>query len=305
MPRIAVVGSLNMDLVVRTPHLPAPGETVIGLGFTTAPGGKGANQAVAAAKLGAQVMMMGRVGADDFGHALRTNLGMNNVDSAHVSDDQAPTGVAIIEVDDRGQNTIVVASGANAYVSKADVESARPAITSADALIVQLEIPLEAVALALQIARESNIRTILNPAPVQPLPSELFSLTDVVVPNETEAAQLTGVRVTDWASAEAAARVLKREGAQLVVVTLGDRGALALDGGAVRRVHPFPVQAIDATAAGDAFVAALTVALAERRSLDLALREASAAGALTTTKMGAQPSLPTRAEMEAFLKNSR
>jgi ribokinase len=305
MPRIAVVGSLNMDLVVRAPHLPAPGETILARSFSTAPGGKGANQAVAAAKLGAQVVMVGRVGADGFGQTLIENLRTIGVDTTCVSvDPGAPTGIALIEVDDGGQNTIVVASGANALVSRADVEAAHEEITSAMALIVQLEIPLEVVSYALELAHQANILTVLNPAPARTLPNALYDLTDIVAPNETEASILTGIKVTDWANAEAAARLLGQRGARCVVITLGDRGALALSHGTVRRVLPFAVQAVDTTAAGDAFVAALAAGRAVGRSLDAALRFASAAGALATTKLGAQPSMPTQAELDHFIKNS-
>lgn len=302
MPSIAVVGSLNMDLVVRTPRLPAPGETIIGREFTTAPGGKGANQAVAAGKLGAQVAMIGRVGSDSFGRALRDNLGAVGVDMTNVSvDEHAATGVAVIQVDDRGQNTIVVASGANARVTRTDVDTARAAITAASALVVQLEVPLDTVAHALRLARDAHILTILNPAPAQPLASDILALADILAPNETEAALLTGIAVNDWLSAEVAARELKTRGALTVIITLGARGALVLENDAARQVPPFQVKAVDATAAGDAFVAALAVALASGRDLDAALREASAAGALAATRLGAQPSLPTRAELEEFL----
>jgi ribokinase len=303
MTQIVVVGSLNMDLIVRAPRLPVPGETIIGHEFRTAPGGKGANQAVAAARLGASVFMVGRVGADDFGRALRDSLTTDRVDTTNVFIEKgAATGVAVIQVDGMGQNTIVVAAGANARVTRADVDAARPILASAHALIVQLEIPLDTVTYALRLAREARVLTVLNPAPAQPLSAQVLSLADLLVPNESEAALLTGISVGDWTSAEAAARELNRRGAPTVVVTLGARGALVLENGAARRISPFQVKATDATAAGDAFVAALAVARASGSDLDAALHEASAAGALTATRLGAQPSLPTRAELDEFLK---
>ncbi len=305
MPEIVVVGSLNMDLVVRTPHLPRPGETIIGREFMTAPGGKGTNQTVAAAKLGATVSMVGRLGTDDFGRALRENLRAAGADDTYVfNEDSAATGIAIIEVEDSSQNTIVVAPGANAHVSRADVDAAQSAITSARAMIAQLEIPLDTVLYAMQLAHEANVLTVLNPAPAQPLPTELLSRIGLLIPNETEATLLTDIEVKDEASAEQAARKLHERGAGVIVITLGERGAIVLAEQGARHVPPFRVKAIDTTAAGDAFVAALAVARAAGRDLDTALHEASAAGALAATKLGAQPSMPTRAELDEFLKQA-
>ena len=305
MPKLVVVGSLNMDLVVRTPHLPRPGETILGRDFMTAPGGKGANQTVAAARLGATVHMVGRVGSDDFSRALRENLRAAGADDTCVfTDDAAATGIAIIEVEDSGQNTIVVAPGANALVTRADVDAARSIIASSQAVIAQLEIPLDTVGHALSTARAANALTILNPAPAQSLSTELLSLVDLLVPNESEATLLTGIEITDDVSAEQAARQLQERGARAVVITLGERGALALGEHRVWRVPPFRVKAIDATAAGDAFVGALATAYATHGEVEAALREANAAGALATTKFGAQPSLPTRAELDEFLKHA-
>ena len=305
MPKLVVVGSLNMDLVVRTPHLPRPGETILGRDFMTAPGGKGANQTVAAARLGATVHMVGRVGGDDFGRALRENLRAAGADETYITtEDSAATGIAIIEVEDSGQNTIVVAPGANACVSRADVDAARSIIASSQAVIAQLEIPLDTVQYALTTARAANVLTILNPAPAQPLSTELLSLVDLLVPNETEAAQLTGIEVNDDADIERAARQLCERGARAVVITLGARGALALSEGKTWRIPPFKVKAIDTTAAGDAFVGALATAYAAHGNLDAAMREASAAGALAATRFGAQPSMPTRAELDEFLKHA-
>lgn len=306
MTELLVIGSLNMDLIVRTPRLPAPGETILGKTFSTASGGKGANQAVAAAKLGTPVKMIGRVGADDFGKTLRAGLHAVGVDTQHVAtDNDAATGVALIAVDDAGQNSIIVAPGANARVARADVDAAAEAFQNAHALVAQLEIPLDVVQYAFQIAREKNGLTILNPAPAQPLPNEILQLADVVIPNETEAAQLTGVNVTDIASAQIAATTLRHNGARRVVITLGDKGALFLDeNGQAHTIAPFAVQAVDTTAAGDAFVGALAAALARNQDWLTSLRQASAAGALAATKPSAQPSLPTRAELDEFLHSA-
>ncbi len=299
---IIVVGSLNMDLIVRTPRIPAPGETILGHTFSTAPGGKGANQAVAAAKLGAPVKLIGRVGADDFGKQLRSQLNAVGVDAQFVFEDaQAATGVALISVDDQGQNSIIVAPGANGRVTRQDVDSAREAIRAARVVIAQLEIPLDSVTYALRVAHDAGALTILNPAPARQLSSELLQNVDVIVPNETEAAQLTGIPVHDFDSATQAAHALQQMSARTVIITLGEKGALWLNENAVaQQVMPFQVQVVDTTAAGDAFVGALGVALAREQDWETSLRTASAAGALAATKLGAQPSLPTRAEVEEF-----
>ena len=297
--RIVVVGSLNMDLVIRTPHLPLPGETLFGSDFRTAPGGKGANQAVAAARLGGVVSMIGRTGSDDFGRALRATMQADGVDMSHVGEDpEAATGVALIAVEDGGQNT------------RADVDAAVAALGAARGLIVQLEVPLEVVEYSMRRAREAGLVVVLNPAPARVLAPEFLALADVIVPNESEASLLTGVMVTDAVSAAAAARMLSPYGVPAVVVTLGARGALLWHQAAATFVPAFAVQAVDATAAGDAFVGALTTALLRAphgealsaASLRLALRESAAAGALTATRAGAQPSLPTRGELEGFLR---
>lgn len=306
MADILVLGSLNMDLIVRTPRLPAPGETILGTSFSTAPGGKGANQAVAAAKLGAPVKMIGRVGADEFGKTLRSNLNALGADTQYlITDNEAATGIASIWVDDKGQNSIIVTPGANARVGRADVDAAAAAFRHARVLVAQLEIPLETVQYAFQIARKHNCLTILNPAPAQPLSRKILELTDLVIPNETEAAQLTGMTVQDLTSAQNAANVLKQMGARRILITMGDKGAFFLDDEAPPApVPPFAVQAVDTTAAGDAFVGALAAARARDKDWTTSLREASAAGALAATRSGAQPSLATRAELDEFLNGA-
>jgi ribokinase len=303
-PHVAVVGSLNMDLVARAPRIPQPGETIIGGEFRTVPGGKGANQAVAAARLGARVSMVGRVGRDGFGEALLENLASDGIDHAFViQDPESATGVALIVVDDAGQNSIVVASGANMRLSPADVEAAEAAVASADVLLLQLESPLETVARAAQVATEHGVPVILNPAPARQLPDTLLALVDVLIPNESETALLSDMPVHDEAQAEAAAAALLGLGVGTVILTLGERGALLAQAGGATHVPAFPVAPVDTTAAGDAFVGGFAVALAEERTLLEAARWGNAAGALATTRIGAQPSLPTRQEVERLLSH--
>jgi ribokinase len=303
--RIVVVGSLNMDLVTRTERIPQPGETILGGDLQTFPGGKGANQAVAARRMGAQVAMIGRVGQDAFATPLLQALGEAGVDSSHVlQDPSAATGVAIIVVDQRGQNSIVVCSGANAHLSPQDIRSAESTIAGADALLLQLESPLETVRCAAEIARGHGVRVILNPAPARPLPEALLRNVDVLVPNESEAALLTGLPVEDVPQVEAAAARLHEMGAEAVVVTLGERGALYLYKGESHRVPAFEVTPVDTTAAGDAFMGGFAVALAEGKPFAEAVRWGNAAGALATTKMGAQPSLPERGAVENLILKS-
>ncbi len=300
--RITVVGSLNMDLVVRAPRIPRPGETIIGGEFRTVPGGKGANQAVAAARLGGQVSMVGRVGSDAFAQSLLDGLAADGVDHTFVTQDpEAATGVALIVVDDAGENSIVVASGANMRLSPADVNAAEAVIAGADVLLLQLEVPLAAVVQAARAARAHGAMVVLNPAPACPLPHELLSLVDVLVPNESETALLTHLPVGDRAEIEAAAIALRELGVDTVVLTLGERGALLVGEGEMELVPAFEVTPVDTTAAGDAFVGGFAVALAEGRSLTDAVRWGNAAGALATTRLGAQPSLPTRRAVEALV----
>ena len=304
--RVTVAGSLNMDLVVRTPRIPRPGETIIGGEFRTVPGGKGANQAVAAARLGAQAAMVGRVGGDAFGGLLLENLAAAGVDHTFVTQDpQAATGVALIEVDDAGQNSIVVVSGANKRLSPADVEAAAAAIGAADVLLLQLESPLETVTRAAQVARAQGVTVILNPAPARPVPAGLLGLVDVLIPNESETALLTGLPVGDQEQAQAAAAALRRMGVATVILTLGERGALLAYEGGAELFPAFDVTPVDTTAAGDAFVGGLAVALAEGWPLQEAVRWGNAAGALATTVLGAQPSLPTRQALEDMLAYGR
>jgi ribokinase len=295
--RIVVVGSLNMDLVVRAPRHPLPGETLLGGDFRTFPGGKGANQAVAAARLGGFVEMVGRVGADDFGDALLRNLAANGVETRFVQRDVgAATGVALITVSDAGENTIVVASGANWRVSSADVSAAEPAFAGAQALLLQLETPLAAVERAVELARRHKVRVILNPAPAQPLERAFLNHVDFLIPNQSELALLTGV--SDMAEGIGRLRSL---GVDNVVATLGEKGAWIVGQGVNQRVPAHKVQVVDTTAAGDAFVGGFAVALSKGLPLLEAVRWGNAAGGVAVTRPGAQPSLPTRAELDALL----
>lgn len=303
MNQILVVGSLNTDLVVRAPRFPQPGETISGEDLRVIPGGKGANQAVAAARLGANVSMLGRVGKDNFGDFLLENLKQNKVDSSLVQRDDSSTGTAIIIVDSNGQNSIVLSAGANGNVSIIDVDNAK--ITNYQLLLLQLEIPLPTVLRAVQRAKENNVRVILNPAPAQQLPDELIALADFIIPNETELSLLTGQKIEDIPSAESAARDLLRRGAKNVIVTLGSKGALLVNSEASKQIHTFKVEVVDTTAAGDAFIGGFATSLLENKSLEEAVRHGCACGALATTKFGAQPSLPTKEEVYTFVGAQR
>ncbi|MBT2471847.1 ribokinase [Streptomyces sp. ISL-66] len=294
MTAIAVLGSTNMDLVAYVPKAPRLGETVTGRALRTAPGGKGANQAVAAARAGAEVVMIGAVGADEFGVRLRSALAAAGVDTAALRTVEGASGTAHITVDDEGGNSIIVIPGANAQVTGLEPGDAAR-IGAAGALLLQLELPLEAVLAGALAARARGVRTILTPAPAQHLPAELLAATDLLVPNEHEAAALTGL--TDPHRAAAALLHDVPE----VVVTLGAAGALYAARGREPLTVPAPhVRAVDTTAAGDTFVGALAVALGEGRPVAAALRWASAAAALSVQHPGAQDSMPARAEIDAF-----
>jgi ribokinase len=301
-PKITIVGSLNMDLVIRSARIPRPGETILGGEFHAIPGGKGANQAVAAARLGAKVSMIGRVGRDAFARPLLDNLAASGIDCQHVTQAaDAATGVALIVVDDAGQNTIVVASGANMRLSPEDVEAAEDAIAASDALLLQLESPLETATHAACLARAHGVTVILNPAPARPLPEALLARVDVLIPNESETALLTGLPVGGAAELERAALALRRSGVPMVVLTLGASGALLASQAGLEHLPAYRVDPLDTTAAGDAFVAGFACALAEGKTALEAVRYGNAAGALATTKLGAQTSLPARQEVDLMI----
>ncbi len=303
-PTVTVVGSLNTDLVIKAPKLPEIGETVLGGEFAIFPGGKGANQAVAAVKLGARVTMVGCIGGDAFGQQLRDGLAAEGIEVSHVRTERGvPSGVALVTVDPAGRNTIAVASGANMRLTLADVDAAREAISASRVLLLQLEVPLEVVMHAARFARSRDCTVVLDPAPARPLPRELWPHVSVTNPNEGEAKTLTGVTITDEHSMGRAAERLLAEGCEAVVIKLGARGAFVATRSMRQAVPSVPVEAIDTTAAGDAFAGALAVALAEGRDLKAAVRFANAVGALKVTRMGAQPSMPTRAEVIAFARS--
>jgi ribokinase len=302
VPRLVVVGSTNVDMVVQCPHLPRPGETVLGGRFQRVPGGKGANQAVAAARLGAAVTFVGRVGADPLGAETEALLAAEGMDlSCVVRDPDEAHGVALILVDPQGENVIAVAAGANARVCPADVERAEPAIAACDGVLLQLEVPLPAVEAAANLARRHGKRVLLNPAPYQAVPDSLLRLVDVLTPNETEAEMLLGDAAGGLIGVAGTAQELLRRGVGCVIVTLGKEGVLVLREGEEFRVPGRRVKAVDTTAAGDAFSGALAVRLAEGAALPEAARFAVAAAAVSVTRLGAQSSLPHRAEVEALL----
>jgi ribokinase len=299
---ILVIGSLNMDLVVRCEALPQAGETVVGRDFFTAPGGKGANQAVAAARLGARVRMAGCVGRDAFGPALVASLRAAGVDADDVTAVDGPTGTALITVDAAGHNAIVVVPGANAACDGALVDRALARAGGPGILLLQHEIPAAANARAIRAARRAGWFVMLNPAPARPLPPELLQLIDVVTPNASEAAVLTGRAVAGRADALAAARALRAMGARAAVVTLGGDGSVCCDAAGAWHCPAVTVEAVDTTAAGDAFIGALAVALAEGKAPAQGLGAAAAAAALAVTRLGAQPSLASSAELAAFIE---
>jgi ribokinase len=301
-PKIVVVGSSNTDMIIKAERIPAPGETVVGGTFATAPGGKGANQAVAAARAGGDVVFVARVGDDMLGAQAVEGYAQEGIDVSFIQKDpELATGVALIMVDSTGDNSISVASGANFALTPADVDRAEEAIKSAKMVVFQLESPLETIQHAAQIAKAAGVPVLLDPAPApsEPLPQELLECVAVVKPNETEAARLTGIEVTDEATARQAAEKLLELGVETAIVTRGVAGSFVATKDGVRKSAPaMRVDAVDATAAGDAYSGALAVALAEGRSLDDAVAFASKAAALSVQKLGAQPSLPTREEIE-------
>lgn len=293
MPRIVVVGSSNTDLIVQAPHLPSPGETVLGGDLVKAAGGKGANQAVAAARLGAEVTLVARLGTDAFGQAALQSLASEGVSTEFaVQDDEHPSGVALIIVDSQGENQITVAPGANARLSAQDVQAASDAIRGADILLLQLEIPLQAVRRAAHIAFQAGVRVMLNPAPAQPLEGSLLSKLYALTPNRSEAEFLTGMKLQDEDSIRQASLRLLEAGLQNAVLTLGSQGALVASKGITERITSRSVKAVDATAAGDAFNGALAFGLAQGWTLQESVRLANSAAALSVTRLGAQPSLP-------------
>ena len=299
---ILVVGSINMDLVIKTPRVPAPGENVFGKDFQTIPGGKGANQAVGVARLGCRTLLAGRVGKDNFGDSLLASLRDVGVDTTHVERDaEVSTGIALIMIDQKGENSIVIATGANGRFSRESVGKLTEAIRSVDLVLLQLELPLDAVAEVVEIARKLGKSVVLDAGPpcTEPRPS-FFNVT-ILTPNEAEAEALSGQSINDLASVREVARYLLNKGPEAVVLKLGGEGAFLVTANREEFFPAYKVDVVDTTAAGDAFSAALSVAIINGKTLEGAVRFANAAGALAVTKLGAQPSLPGRDELEEFL----
>jgi len=300
---IVVFGSINMDLVARAPRLPAPGETLTGRSFQTFPGGKGANQAVACARLGAKTFMVGRVGGDVFGGTLKAELEAAGVDHTNVEvDSLVSSGVALIAVEDSSENMIIVIPGANGKVNEKDLPRLESALERSKILLLQLEIPLEMVVAAAKIAKEKGVKVILDPAPAQALPEEVYSLVDIITPNETEAALLVGFPVENQEDASRAVKVLEARGVGQSIIKMGSKGAFAYIDGKEQFYDAFPVTAIDSVAAGDAFNGALAVAFSEGKPTEEAVLWGLAGGALSVTKEGAQPAMPERNELLAILE---
>jgi ribokinase len=301
---VIVFGSINMDLVARTPRLPIHGETLTGHSFTTIPGGKGANQAVAVARLGVATQLVGRVGNDSFGQELLASLQATGVGCDRVLIDPIThSGVAVIAVDDRGENHIIIVPGANGQVSLADVDLLHRLLPAASVLLLQLEIPMPVIIAAAQAAKQAGVRVILDPAPApSELPPQLYPLIDILTPNQVEASQLVGFAVDDLESVANAAVILRQRGVGAVIIKLGGKGALCSTADDSFLIPTFPVSVVDTVAAGDAFNGGLAAALAEGLTLRQAGRWAAAAGALAVTKPGAQPSMPTREELHALLE---
>lgn len=298
---VVVVGSLNVDLVIGLERMPDPGETVLGYSLERHPGGKGLNQAVAAARLGARVHMVGAVGSDDAGSWLRSIVAAEGIGDIAVAAVDGPSGTALIEVDASGMNRIVVVPGANDRVTAAQVTAAIESMDDVSVVLTQGEVPIAAIEAALRAGRARGARTILNPAPVRDYPESLLPLVDILVPNEHEAAELAGMPVSTAEDADEAARYFMSKGVLYVVITRGGDGAVWRSGNGNGHVPAFPVTPIDTVAAGDAFCGALAAALDSGASFNDALRWASAAGALATTAAGAVPSLPTRDAVERLL----
>lgn len=302
MNRLVVLGSVNADHVLRVPHFPRPGETLTGHSYQVVPGGKGANQAVAAARLGAPVSFIARIGDDAIGQQMRQGFEQDGIDVSAVElDETLPTGIAIIYVSDEGENSIGISAEANGALSPAMVKRHEAMIADAHTLLLQLEVPLESVFEAAKLARSHGTRVVLNPAPARPLPAELLALVDLITPNQTEAELLTGVKVSDDASAAQAADRFHQMGISDVMITLGSQGVYCSNARQQQLIPGFRVEAVDTTAAGDTFNGALLAAELAGADFNAAVRFAHGAAALSVTKFGAQSSIPSKVEVDAFL----
>jgi ribokinase len=299
MSKIVVVGSSNTDMVIQSEHLPAPGETILGGTFFMNPGGKGANQAVAASKLGGDVVFVARVGDDIFGQEAVAGFKLEGINTDFiVTDPEQPSGVATIMVDAKGENCIAVASGANNALSPMDVDMAMASIDVADVLLMQLETPLETIEYVAELGIQKGKTVILNPAPAQALSDELLAKLDVITPNETEAEILTGINVENLADAEKAAQALREKGVGTVIITMGSQGAFVLSDSFTGMVATRKVEAVDTTAAGDTFNGALAVGMANGQAIEAAVVFANKAATISVTRLGAQASVPSLQEVE-------
>lgn len=299
--RIVVIGSCNTDMVINTERLPQPGETIIGGNFFMNAGGKGANQAVAAARLGGRVSFMAKVGNDHFGSRSIEQYKSEGIEVEHILvDNDNPSGVALIMVDAKGENCIAVASGANALLRPEDIDKATGTIERGDIVLMQLETPLETVEYASRIAREKGKKVILNPAPALHLPESLLNNLYMIIANETETEYISGIKITDMDSICRAADIISSRGVENVVITLGSKGAFVKENGAYHQVPAIKVKAVDATAAGDTFCGALCVALAEGKDILEAVEFANRCASVTVTRLGAQSSLPYRSEIDGM-----
>lgn len=297
--KIVVVGSCNTDMVVKSDRLPVPGETVLGGAFMMNPGGKGANQAVAIARMGGNVTFISKTGNDLFGRQSVEIYGDENIVTDYIfSDQHLPSGVALIMVDRNGENCIVVASGANGSLSPKDIEKARNVIESADILLMQLEVPMDTVEYAAKLAHEKGIKVVLNPAPAAFLSNELLKCLYAIIPNKTEAEMLSGIKVSDLETAKQAADIIAAKGVDKVVITLGSKGALIKDGDVYSFIPADKVEAVDTTAAGDTFCGAFCVGISEGLSIEDAVRMATKAAGITVTREGAQAAIPYRKEIQ-------
>jgi len=305
MKQIVVIGSSNTDMVVKSDRIPIPGETILGGEFMMTDGGKGANQAVAVARLGGKITFVARIGKDMFGDNAINEYKEYGIDTSHIARDETSSGIALIMVDSNAENCISVASGANAKLSKADVDAAQTNITNAEILLMQMEIPMDVICYAAEMAEKKGVKVILNPAPATPLPSRLYKSLYIITPNRTEAEILSGIQVDSLDTAKEAARLIADKGVNTVVITLGSDGSLILLDNEYYHIPARKVKAIDTTAAGDVFNGAMCVALSEGKSVIEAVKFATIASSISVTRMGAQSSIPLRTEVDALINNNQ
>lgn len=301
-PSIVIVGSSNTDMVIKADHLPAPGETILGGAFFMTQGGKGANQAVAAARLNGQITFIAKVGTDVFGRQSVQLYKEDGIDTSYITtDENSPSGVALITVDENGENCIAVAPGANGTLNVDDISKAQEVLANASIILMQLEIPLVTVEYVANLAESTNVKLVLNPAPARTLSDDILSKVSIITPNKKEAEMLTGIKITDNESAKEAAKILAGKGIETIIITMGGEGALIFHNNTYEVVPASKVKAVDTTAAGDVFNGALVVAISEGNDMTQAVRFANSAAAISVTRLGAQSSAPRRDEVEALI----